>query len=217
MQNNDELFREIADKYAEQYGATLREELAQIELHAAAPSTDNLERRVHKRIAAEKRRPYLRVATALAACLVIVLLLPYIFKLSIYSPSTSDSAPPIISATPKPPASDQTSRPQPEFAAIPLSASLPDGFSQIGFEQDLEKSIYYIEDAYLDDVVLTMEEARDPPDTGGLVEILIGDSVAFGTQTDGYSLLTFERDNVLYEMTCRHDINTLIKLGEALL
>ena len=216
MRSNDELFREIANKYVEYYGETLHDELALLESNAAkAPSTGNLERLVRRRISAEKRRPYVRVGAALAACLVVVLLLPFVRRLGVFTPPTSNDTAPAHSSAPLSP-SDAAPAPS-GFAVIPLSASLPNGFSQSGFEQDMEKSIYYIEDVYLDNVVLTLAEARALPDTGGLVAISLGDSTAYGTQTDSYSLLTFCRDDVVYEMTCRYDINTLIKLGEALL
>ena len=217
MRSNDELFREIADKYTEKYGAALHDELSKLELDpAAAPPTIKLESRIHKRIAAEKRKPFIRGGAVLAACLAIVLLLPYMLNLSKLSPSTSNDTAPMESTVPEAPVQDMAPKPKPEFAVIPLAASLPDGFYQSGFEQDREKSIYYIEDAFMDNVVLTLEQSRALPDTGGLVEIALGDTIAYGTQTDGYSLLTFQRGAVVYEMTCRYDINTLIELGYAL-
>jgi hypothetical protein len=78
-------------------------------------------------------------------------------------------------------------------------------------------SIYYIDDLYRDDVVVTLEMTSRSPDTTGLVKVNLGGSVAYGTQTDGYSLLTFRLDDILYTLTCRHDINTLIRLGNALI
>jgi hypothetical protein len=105
----------------------------------------------------------------------------------------------------------------PGFEIIPLSATLPEGFTQAGFKQDREKSIYYIEDARMDNVVLVLEESGDLP-TAGLVSIALGgDTPAYGTQGDGYGLLTFIKDGVLYTMTCRHDVNTLLRLGQGLI
>ena len=206
MRGNDELFREIAGKYIEQYGQALHnEQLALDRQPGAFIPTANLERRVRRQIAAGKRRPYLRAATALAACLAIALLLPFVLRTGQFSPDSpsTPSTSPSVSASP-----------QPDFAVIPLSAPLPPGFTQSGFEQDNGKSVYYIEDSYMDNVVITLEKTT-MPDTTGLTAIKLGDTVAYGTQSDGYSLLTFQSGGVVYELTCRHDINTLIELGEA--
>ena len=202
MRSNDELFREIASKYTEQYGEALRAEGAQLE-RSPAPSTVKLERRVRARIAAQKRKPYLRLATALAACLAIVVLAARVLPTQISNPPPSDAQP--------------SAAPTLEYAVIPLSAPLPEGFVQTGFEQDKAKSIYYIEDASLDSIVITLEHSTVPSDTAGLTAIPIGGATAYGTQTDSYSLLTFSRDDVVYELTCKYDINTLIRLGEVFL
>jgi hypothetical protein len=62
-----------------------------------------------------------------------------------------------------------------------------------------------------------MELSESPPETIGLVEIALGSQTAYGAQKDAYSLLTFGQDGVLYTLTCRHDINTLIRLGRGLI
>ena len=67
--------------------------------------------------------------------------------------------------------------------------------------------------------MLTLEESSAPLQTAGLAKIDLGgpDGLqAYGTQTDSYSLLTFQRGGVLYTLTCRHDINTLMRLGNVL-
>ena len=210
MRGNDELFREIAEKYISQYGQSLRDEKLTLDRQPEAlPSTDSMERRVRGQIASAARRPYLRIAAALAACLVIVFLLPLALRTGLFSP---DSA-----TDPNPTHSDATdfsvSSPQ-NFVVIPLSAPLPSGFTKSGFEMDNGKSVYYVEDVYRDNVVITLEKAA-LPNTSGLTAIKLGDTVAYGTQTDSYSLLTFQRGAVVYELTCRYDINTLLQLGEA--
>ena len=207
MRNNDEFLRKIANSYVEQYGENLKEELKQEEQsNVENLSVYKLEKRVRKQITAQKRKPYFYAATMLAACFAVIILLPHLSELGTISstPSTSSLAAPSPS-TPAPPQ---------DFEIIPLSVNLPKGFVQSGFEQDREKSIYYIDDINNDNVVLTMEKSPDQPDISGLVEINVGNSVAYGTQTASYSLLTFNRDDVLYVLTCQHDINTLINLGE---
>ena len=207
---NDKLFREIAEKYTEQYGQALRDEQTMLDRSPGAlPPTDRLERRVRQQIAAEKRRPYLRIITALAACLAIALFLPFAIRSGLFSPDVAGNSPPAQS--------DMSDSPAPTpAAAIPLSATLPAGFTESGFELDNGKSVYYIEHAYMDDVVITLENAT-LSDTSGLTAITLGDKVVYGTQTDSYNLLTFQRDEVVYELTCRYDINTLLELGEVFL
>ena len=225
MRGNDELFREIAEKYTEQYGQTLRDESIELNRQTdAVPSTANLERRVRRKIAAEKRKPYRRIITTIAACLAIALLLPFALRngltppdsdASTESPQTSSGiTEPSDSSQTQPDTTEPTETPPEDFAVIPLSASLPPEFTNSGFVQDNGKSVYYIDDVYKDNVVVTLEKAA-LPDTSGLTVITLGDTVAYGTQTDSYSLLTFQNGGVIYELTCQYDINTLLKLGEA--
>lgn len=96
---------------------------------------------------------------------------------------------------------------------IPLSFALPDNLSIIAIEQDNERSIYYLSDVLQDDVVLTLEETDREPETEGLASITINDSVAYGVAGPDYSLLTFQKDGILYEMTCEHDLATLVNLS----
>lgn len=204
--DNDELLRQIARGYAERYGQVLQEELSELERHPSESFSERgLERRVRKKLAAQKRKPYLRVFQALAACLAIALLLPRIWDSNV-------EAPPRIEPVPVPPLEEAAQ----DFAVIPLSAALPEGFTQSGFEQDREKSVYYIDDVYQDDVVLTLEKAPDTFSGDGLVALELGGVPAYGTQTGSYSLLTFTREEILYTLTCRHDINTLVRLGSGL-
>jgi len=218
MRNNDEIMKRIADEYVERYGSELRAELEQLE---QAPTVSipeiSLERKVRRKIAAQKRRPYLRALPMVAACIVIAAIyLPNLLRSEDSSPSYQASSPaaPAVSGSPAPAAQAPETQ---EYAVIPLSAPLPRGFTLTGFDQDHEKSIYYIEDANLDDVVITLEPAIAMPDMTGLVEIVLGESVVYGRQTDAFSLLTFSSDDVLYTFTSRHDINTLLHLGNAFL
>jgi len=212
MRSNDELFREIAEKYAQQYGQLLHDELHELERQPGElPSTDGMARRVRRKIAAEKRKPYLRIATVCAACFAVVLLLPLALRTGVSFPDSATSTPPAHSD-----AAELPAQPQQDFAVIPLTAPLPSGFNETGFEQDNGKSVYYIENVYRDNVVLTLEKGA-LPDTGGLTAITLGDTVIYGTQTGSYSLLTFQSGEVVYELTCRYDINTLLKLSEAFL
>ena len=224
MSNNDEAMKKIADVYLERYSRELTEEMERLKMAPGLSASEiNLERRVRRWIAGKKRRPYyIGGLSALTACFILAFLfsLPAMFgsESTDSSPPSSPGAPDFIASPDPPPpapqAADSGER-TPVFEAIPLSAALPPGFTQTGFEQDQGRSIYYIEDVFLDNVVLMLERIGEPPDTSGLSEIRLGSLVAFGTQTDSYCLLTFTIDDILHTFTSRHDINTLIRLSEA--
>ena len=221
MRDNDEIFRKISDIYVDRYGKELQEEQQQLERFREITVPEiRLERRLREKLTAKKRRPYLRIIVPLAACFVLALLaLPrFLYPGSSLSPALPSSSP-ISSGQPgaPTPGAPTPGTPPPAYKIIPLTASLPDGFTKTGFEQDYEKSIYYIKDAFLDDVVITLEKAPAKLDTAGLVAIDLGGQTAYGKQTDSYGLLTFKRDDVLYTLTCRYDINTLVALGNALI
>jgi hypothetical protein len=96
---------------------------------------------------------------------------------------------------------------------------LPAQFSIASVEQDVERTIYHLYDGKLDDVVLTMERFGDISRYDDLAALTIGGHGAFGATDAGYSLLAFSDDesDILYVLTCKHDINTLVLLSESIL
>ena len=247
MREDERIMKSIADAYIEQYGQALIVELGQLnrptqpgQLEKTGqddwPSglvvyDDNLKKRVYKKIAADKRRPFVRLIPLIAASIAIAFFFLLNQQTFDSSHSPTDSAPSISSEDPHSPvdiafpdAPDSSPKPAippappaTEYAVIPLAAALPDGFTQTGFEQDRGKSIYYIEDAFYDNVVLTLEYAGLPPDVGSLIEIDLGGATVYGKQTDAFSLLTFTQGGILHTLTSRHDINTLLRLSNALI
>jgi len=225
MPNNDDAMKKIANIYMERYSQELKDEMDSLaKAPGVAVAEVRLERRIRRWIAAKKRRPYyLGGLSALAACFILMFL--FLLPGGLYvdnAPSMDPEAPgstvsisPPFALTPSTPTGGFSISDGPHFDVIPLTATLPPGFTVAGFEQDYGKSIYYIDDVYRDNVVITLEMADMPPDTSGLVEINLGGLTAFGTQTDYYSLLTFNQDGILHTLTSRYDINTLIRLSEA--
>ncbi|MDR3120394.1 MAG: hypothetical protein LBU58_03525 [Clostridiales bacterium] len=103
------------------------------------------------------------------------------------------------------------------YEVIPLGFTLADGFSIAGVEQDIERTIYYVADARNDDVVITLRQGGGAARAGlWALEIPIGGErqAAYGVYGADYSLLTFERGGVVYEMTCKYDLNTLLGLAQ---
>ncbi|HBU11373.1 MAG TPA: hypothetical protein DEB31_01165, partial [Clostridiales bacterium] len=100
---------------------------------------------------------------------------------------------------------------------IPLGFTLPDNFSVTAVEQDVGKTVYYLQDMRLDDVVLTLERSDGFIVPDGMSEYEINGQTAYGVYKPDYSFLTFESGGLIYEMTSKHDLNTLLELGAAIL
>ena len=208
MNEQEKLFKDLARRYTEGYGKAMQEERNQLEQNGAAYHTENLERRVMQAVRPRKRRLYIGTIAAIAAILVLVVvgtqLLPFADN-----PAPSNSAQ--ISSQPSASSSPAG------FEVIPLSFAVPAGFTKSGFEQDNEKSVYYFDDTMKDNVVLTMEKSGRAPDPAGMTRLSINGSAAYAVSGEGYSLLTFNKGGVLYELTCQYDINTLTRFGNEIL
>ena len=197
--NNEKLLKGIADRYVERYGEALRAELGEVPVR----ETPVLDWRVKRRIQAKRRRRVLMAAGSIAAVLLIAVMLPRLWEDRAQLPLDTQAQP---GATPG----------QPQYETIPLGFTLPTNFSVAHVEQDRGKTIYHLENELRDDVVLVLEKSAHV-ETAGLAKIPIGAYTAYGEFYADYSVLTFSRGGVTYEMSCRHDLNTLIGLGERIL
>ena len=65
-------------------------------------------------------------------------------------------------------------------------------------------------------MVMTLEKTNFEPGEG-LTAIRINGSAAYTRATADYQLLTFRKDGVLYTLTCRYELDTLLNLGEQIL
>ena len=196
---NDKLFKEIADTYVERYGERLHKERGEI----PPRETPWLDWRVKACINARSTRRSWAVAGMVAAALLLVFALPQLSSLITgFDPTQS------LDSTPAPGQAQQS--------VIPLGFSLPEQFTVADVEQDQGKTIYYLRDAKQDDVVLTLEmDAR--VQTNGLEEIPLERHTVHGAYRADYSMLTFSKDNIVYELSCRHDLNTLVELSRGIL
>jgi len=81
------------------------------------------------------------------------------------------------------------------------------------------KTVYRLNDVMRDDVVLTLERSGDISQYDTLTEISIGGNSVFGSSGNGYSLLAFvdTETDIMYTLTCKHDVNTLVLLGYSIL
>lgn len=201
MNKNDAFLRQAANEYVERQGALLRQEVSRLEREKTAYPTENLEWRVKKAVYKKKRRWIIPLATA-AACLALVFLGGRMLG------QTGSSAP-----SP----AELSGEASGHMSIIPLSFSAPAGFIQSGVEQDQGKSIYYFTDSLGDDVVITLEASGSPLDTAAFTKLDINSSAAYAKSEDAYQLMTFDKGQVRYTLTCRHDVNTLVRFGEVIL
>ena len=210
------------------------------------PVRRSLDHRVRSGIAALKRARNIRYASyagLAAACLAVALLAP--FALRQYtgvsdSPDSSGeqsyvSQPPAPGATPEetsgaapaePPAPGAApaqppavTPPESQYEILPLAFDLPHRFTVTSADLDVGKTIYLLGDDKLDDVVVTLERSGDISRYDTLAELAIGGHDAFGSSGNGYNLIAFRDDDsdILYVLTCKHDINTLVLLSESIL
>lgn len=104
-----------------------------------------------------------------------------------------------------------------EAPVIPISFELPANLWVQDAEQDVGQSVYYLGDTGLDDVVMTMERSNELYVRDDLVEITVGDAVAYGVSYPEYSLLTFYKEDIVYTLTCKYNAETILSLGESIL
>ncbi|MDR0951832.1 MAG: DUF4367 domain-containing protein [Oscillospiraceae bacterium] len=197
MDKKEEFLRRAANEYVELQGEALRQEADRLNREAVYP-TAGLERRVFNAVRPRKRR-WLASLAAVAACLALV----FLGGRTLFG--DGGSAPSPTAQTP-----DDT-------GIIALSFQVPTGFTQTGMEQDQGKSIYYFDDRLGDNVVLTLEKPTTLIDASSFTELNINDADAYAASKEGYQIMTFEKDEVLYTLTCRYDVNTLLRFGEVIL
>ena len=211
---SENTYKRIANEYLLAYGSELRRELEGVEPLPDSIATLSLDRRVRREIAALKRARNLRYTGLIAACLAIALLTPLILNIYPSRSAAPGSAPTVAQPAPPP-----AMPPAEIYEVLPLSFNLPDQFAVSSVDQDVEKTIYSLKDSKLDDVVMTLERSGDISPYDTLFELPIGGHIAFGSSGNGYSLLAFreEESDILYVLSCKHDINTLLVLSKEIL
>lgn len=194
QQNGDALFRQLAGRYVEAEGASLRRELEQMQ---ETPPDLLLDAKVRMGIR-KRRKGWAAVGmAAAAACVVLVLALPR-FLGGVLAPSSSGEE------------TDGT------VSSIAFTATLPANLSVADTRQDKGQTIYYLEDTQGDDVVMTLERAPLPDTTGMDVRRIDGTRVYTRTTAD-YALLMFRLKGVTYTLTCRYELDTLLEAAEEIL
>lgn len=214
--SNEQVFRELATRYIEQHGEQLERERLQLEEQEADRITPGLDRKVSRETGKRRSMP-IRYAALLAACLALVVLTPVALRNRSLSPAGQDAE--LAAEASGEAESEDSPAPSMEAEVIPLSFPLPEQFAVTDVKQDRGQSIYYLEDQALDNVVMTLELAGEESSTRteGLTKLSLGGGTAYASTGQDYSLLTFVDNGILYTLTCKHDINTLTRLGAAIL
>ena len=113
------------------------------------------------------------------------------------------------------------------YEAITLSFRLPANLSVTDVKQDRGQTVFYIDNAESDDIVLIAEMSEQAGGTGrfdgaefqrnGLRPISINNVELYAVARADYSYVTFQSEGVIYSATCRHDYRTLMSLCEYIL
>jgi hypothetical protein len=212
MNKKDDFLRWVANEYVERQGNALKQEAAWVNRDSHYP-TANLERRVMKAVGLRKRRfvATFTAVAATAACLALMFFggraLLQNFRLIRTNPNIPNT----------PSITEQTDQTPVDSVFISLSFQVPAGFTQTEMEQDQGKSIYYFDDQKGDHVVLTLEETDAPIDDSSYTQLDINNASVYAASREGYHIMTFEKDQVLYTLTCRYDVNTLLRFSEKIL
>ncbi|MCL2672072.1 MAG: hypothetical protein FWF10_08550 [Clostridiales bacterium] len=158
-----------------------------------------------------KRRPGFAIGfgSLAAACLILLVvgLMRGQRNLSAAEPDAPRETAAVAATTPKP-----ASAP-----AIPLRFTMPQGYAVTGAEQDRGESVYHILDPYREQIVLTLREGALTGDMSAFPKREINGFTVYGRAGEGYAMLLFEKDGVVYVLTCQSGTGTLELLSETIL
>ena len=95
--------------------------------------------------------------------------------------------------------------------SIPIGFPIKPAYSVVSSIQDGGRSVYFIANTRQDNIVLSLRRgALNAQETSKLTYTRIGGIDVYLAYDADYSLMLFEMDDIIYEMTCRYDVNTLI-------
>lgn len=200
--NSEDIYKRIANSYNEQLGEILRQE------NASVPQLPNdihsrLDHHLQKKLRARKIIRFTKIAGAVAACFLLVLFLPLLFRIQDSSKSPADTA------------QEHASSEMPEASLIPLSFSLPSNLSVSNTKVDRGISVYYLTDTMDDNVVMQLEPIDTAnTDFSALKTLDIEGKEVYAASTRNFKLLTFIHKDIVYTLTCRYEIDTLLELSK---
>ena len=233
MQNSsDEKLKNAAKLYARKEGESLLAEMNEIRRQNLSYLTPRADKTV-KELMAKKEKPKRMKALfgicAAAACIAITIrLVTGLPDLGVgrgpegaaapTAPESTDSYEPgIESETAEPAAPSESDNGVDAFPAeiLPISFTLPAGYTVTKAEYDNGMSVYDLESERRGDVVLTMYYEESPADgTGGdrwagFDEVIIDGTPVPAKVQDSFVLLAFEQDGLSYTLSSKDDLGAL--------
>jgi hypothetical protein len=220
---NERFFAELAQAYAENEGAALQQELAELVRASGPLPTPGLERKIKRALSAYKFRAYALRALPVAASLLVAVLL-YSSLGGLPGPASETQPPPFASPVAEEPAAPSDNAPTYE-APGPLaqnalrhsvklvSASLPAGYTLTGVDYDNEAAIMEITNGQNNRIVLVTEAYHDF-DKEGFSVITVNGVSAYGLVKKDYCLLKYAKDDMLYTLTSMYDYGDLLEIIE---
>ena len=208
--NQDFIFEKMAKLYADNMGEELKMEHANVHINL---DTGVLDQRVYANIAKEKKKTkissiqkYAKVVIPVAASLLIVFMIAsWNLGRTINEKIASEN-------------SDVHSSEAMEGKMIPISYPLPPNLSVIDQELDNGMTIYHLEDTAHDNVVMQLAYVESIDyEVKGMQEILVNGVPVYATVDNDYQKITFEKDGIIYILTCKYDLNTLLPICENIL
>ena len=207
--NSDKAFEKMAQIYAEHLGQTLKTENSQITLPL---DTISLDQKVHTGIDRNKKRTkivdaqkYMKIFVPIAACFALVVLVARWDRHDSFSEQLA------MESSEEAPSSEVAE-------LIPLSYPLPSNFTVVDQKLDNGMTVYQLSDTYNDDVVMQLAYVESIDyEVDGLQEILVNGEPVYAEVENDYQKITFEKNGIVYILTCKYDINTLLPICENIL
>ena len=210
MGNQEEqIYKKIADLYVDAMGSKLKEEYLALHIQMNTASMDQKVfvgiEKTNKKESRKKVIKFTKVFVPLAASFLLVISALFFLNLN-KSFAPAEEAP----------AAEVAEESEAEF--IPLSHPLPSNLSVIDSKLDNGMTIYRLRDIYEDDVVMELiQESEGEFNTEDMMQIEVNGKIVYGRTTDTYNKLIFIDDGIIYTLTCRYDINTLIAISKNIL
>lgn len=211
MSEQEKVFGELARRYTKAYGESLM--IENRELRSQKVNLSKADRAVKRLMLQSRRRIFYLIGGLAAACMVLVVVRPVKNGLEetrtqiIAEETQSDFRPPN-----QPGQSGQTSG-----ELIPLAFSLPENLAVKETMVDQGQSVYLLADRLQDDVVLIMEKLDsqvEAADTTELMVVEINGHQVYIRSDAAYKQLICYQEDLIYRMSCRYDINTLLPVAE---
>ncbi len=204
MSRSDEFYKRIASAYSEREGKALQAQPEQ------PTDTAGLERKLRARLRRKESVRWVGGLSAVAAAVLLVVTLGMLASTGVEvwpipSPGLA-SAPPGASAAP-------SHTPGAPDGLMPLSFSLPAEFSVLTVALDNGKTVYTLENTAHDPVVMTLERTGDNSFSDELTQITLDGATAYASWGPDFQLLTLKKGGVVYTLTCRYELETLLTLG----